>query len=166
MSTATSQPRSPVASSASPPPHARLVLEQIVPATATKSGYLVLTLPGSNYRLHLRAGVDAEAMRPLVGKKVSGTILASGNRVDVHETGGRYVEPVAGRPRIVHGTVLAADDAAGTLTLHAGGSATVDGLPLPVTIKLTDARQKPSDFRLGTLVGCSVLDGATFTPRG
>lgn len=144
----------------STPSLARGVLEEIVAATATRPGYLVFALPGSSYRLHLvPAGATPSAAA--VGKRIKGTITAHARRVDAVTTGGRLVEPLVGRPRRMHGTVLAIDPAAGTITVNAAGSSAVDGVPLPVVVKLTDARQRPDQFAVGSLVAFDVLEGAT-----
>ncbi|MFN0011084.1 MAG: hypothetical protein ACKVS8_05495 [Phycisphaerales bacterium] len=145
---------------------ARATLAEIVPATATKHAHIVLTLTGSSYALHLRttpAAADSLAAR--LGKKVSGIITVQARRVDVAGTGGRFIEPLVGRPRRVQGTVLARDTAANTLTLNAAGAAAVDGPSLPILLKLTDARQRADQFAVGVMVGCDVLDGGTFDPR-
>ena len=144
---------------------ARATLEQIVPATATKPGYLVLALGGSNYQLHLRPLSPTEALATRLGKKVNGIITVQARRVDVVKTGGRFIEPLTGRPRRVQGTVLARDAAANTLTLNAAGAAAVDGPSLPVVLKLTDPRQRADQFEIGVTVGCDVLDGGTFEAR-
>ncbi len=143
---------------------ARGVLEELVPASPTKPGYLVLSIPGSQYRLHLRPAPGPEAIKTAPGKKIAGIIEGQCRRVDIVTTGGRLVEPVIGRPRRVHGTVIAADPAKGAITVNAGGAAAVDGLPLPFTARLGDARQNPSQFPIGVMVAFDVLDGATFTP--
>lgn len=144
---------------------ARATLEQIVPATATKPGYIVLALGGSNYQLHLRPTGAADALAPRVSKKVNGVITVQARRVDIARTGGRFIEPLAGRPRRVQGTVLARDAASNTLTLNAAGAAAVDGPSLPLVLKLTDPRQRADQFEIGCTVGCDVLDGGTFEPR-
>ncbi len=155
-----------------PPAHdaapslARATLEQIVPATAAKPGYIVLTLAGSSYALHLRTPPGAaEALAARLGKKVSGIITVQARRLDVVGTGGCFVEPLVGRPRRVQGTVLARDPSASTLTVNAGGAAAVDGPSLPIALTLTDARQRADQFELGVMVSCDVYEGGTFEPR-
>lgn len=135
------------------PKLARGVLGAVVPETATKAAYVVLTVPNTSYQLHLR---PAGEIKTPVGKRVIGTIHARARRMDVVQTGGRFVEPVAGRPRRVQGAVVATDDAAGTVTVNAG---------VPIVCTLTDERQKPSQFEAGQVVGFDVLEGATFTAQ-
>lgn len=129
-------------------------------ATATRPASIVFHVPGSQYQIHLR---QEGAVTGTVGKRITGVIHASARRVDKTAKGGRFIEPVIGRPRRIQGTVMAHDAAANTITVNCAGSAAVDGGDLPVVCKLTDARQKPDQFPLGTLVGFDVLDGATFT---
>ncbi|CAN5800165.1 hypothetical protein BH11PLA1_BH11PLA1_13490 [soil metagenome] len=143
--------------------HARGILAALVPASATKPAYAVITIPGSSYALHLLPLGDAGALAGRIGARVTGTIECSARRVDLVGAGGRYVEPVLGRPRRVQGSIIAIDAAANTLILNAGGATVVDGLPLPIRVKLTDARQQAAQFALGACVSMDVLDGATFT---
>jgi len=126
------------------------LLEQ-VDATATTPAYVVLTFPNTSYRLrlHPEGGVRAE-----LGKRIEGVIHADARRVDKVGSGGRYVEPVFGRPRRVQGSVVAKDEKANTITVHAG---------VPIVCRLTDARQRADQFEVGDFVSFDVLRGATFT---
>lgn len=133
------------------PTLARGVLGAVVAATATKPAYIVLAVPNTSYQLHLRS--DHAPAAP-VGKRIIGRVSAQARRVDGVGSGGKYVEPVAGRPRRVQGTVLSANSAAGTITVDAG---------VPIECKLTDARQRPEHFAPGTMVSFDVLDGAAFS---
>ncbi|MCC6427173.1 MAG: hypothetical protein IT435_10180 [Phycisphaerales bacterium] len=132
---------------------ARGTLKAIVPETATKPGYMVLRVPDTSYELHL---VPATNILTPVGKRIVGIVRAKAKRVDTTETGGRFIEPVAGRPRRIQGFIIATDTAANTITVETG---------VPITCELTDARQQASDFTEGQFVGFDILDGATFTPE-
>jgi len=135
-------------------PHlARGVLTRIVPESATKPGYIVVSIPNSRYELHL---LPTGTIAAPVGKRIVGVINAQARRVDSVTTGGRYIEPVMGRPRRVQGTVVAGDDQAGSITVNAG---------VPIICRLTDARQSASQFEPGDLVSFDVLPGATFTEQ-
>ncbi|MCU0688926.1 MAG: hypothetical protein MUE97_04195 [Phycisphaerales bacterium] len=147
--------------SATDPRIARGVLHEIIPTTATRPGVVVIAIPGSQYQLHLRPDGPMPADAP-VGKRILGIITAQAKRVDHTVAGGRFVEPVFGRPRRVQGTILHVDAAANALTINAGGGVVVDGLPLPIVCVLTDARQKAADYHVGQFVGFDVLDGASF----
>lgn len=147
-------------SQATEAPIARGILEEILPATATRPTMVVLGVAGTSYRLHLRC---AALPATPVGKRITGVIRCEARRVDRVGTGGRFVEPVFGRPRRICGTVLGAGPDAGTLLIDAGGAST-PGAPmgLPVVCRVTDPRQKPGDFVPGQMVVFDVLDGASF----
>lgn len=73
-----------------------------------KGETLILCVPGTDYELHLlRDGAPVDASR--VGRRISGEIHARALRMHRSDTGGRFIEPVYGPPRIVQGTVLAVD---------------------------------------------------------
>lgn len=114
---------------------------------------VVLEVPGTDYRLHL---VPTEPVSSPIGKKVRGVIRAQARRIDVVKTGGRFVEPVYGRPRRIQGTVVAVDPAADTVTV-------VVYTGVPIVCK-TNGLQRASEFREGMLVSFDAAPGATFTP--
>jgi hypothetical protein len=124
-----------------------------VPATATRPAHIILTILDTSYQLHL---LPSGEIRTPVGKRIVGTIRAQARRVDKVSTGGRYVEPVIGRPRRVQGSVVEGDAPARTITVDAG---------VPIVCTLTDSRQSAAAFGPGDLVSFDVLDGATFTPE-
>lgn len=131
---------------------ARGKLAERIAATATKPEFVVLTFANTSYRLHLepKGAIDVD-----LGKRVEGVIRAEARRVDKVGSGGRYVEPVFGRPRRVQGSVVATDASANTVTVNAG---------VPIVCTLTDGRQRADDFELADFVSFDVLRGATFTP--
>jgi len=131
---------------------ARGTVVEHLDATATRPAFVVLSFANTSYKLHLEptAAVDTPP-----GKKVVGLIRARAKRVDTVGSGGRYVEPVFGRPRRIQGVVVANDG--GVLPVNAG---------VPVLCTLTDPRQKPEDFGPGDFVTFGVERGATFTPQG
>lgn len=112
---------------------------------------LVLCLPQTDYRLHLdvRGPVPAEPGKPLAGR-----IHARARRVDVIRAGGRYIEPVYGRPRRLQGRIEATDPDSNTLAVHCG---------CPFVCVLT-ASQDASDFQVGQLVSFDVERGAWIEP--
>ncbi|TVQ60510.1 MAG: hypothetical protein EA378_11615 [Phycisphaerales bacterium] len=126
-------------------------LLEVVDATATKPSYIVVSFPNTSYRIHLH---PQGAIRTELGKRIEGVIQADARRVDKVGSGGRYVEPVFGRPRRVQGSIVAKDDKANTITVHAG---------VPIVCRLTDARQRADQFEPGDFVSFDVLRGATFT---
>ncbi len=136
-------------------PHlARGVLERSIAETATRPARIVLAVPDTSYQIHL---LPAAPVASAPGKRLVGTIRVKSRRLDIVQTGGRYVEPVMGRPRRVQGTVVSTDAGTNTVLVNAG---------VPIHCELTDARQSAAKFQPGDLVSADVLDGATFTPQG
>ncbi|MCW5757230.1 MAG: hypothetical protein KIT54_08355 [Phycisphaeraceae bacterium] len=134
---------------------ARGVLVESVPATATRLAYVKLSFANTSYVMHLLPTLPIKA-EP--GDKVFGTIHARARRVDVVPSGGKYVEPVIGRPRRVQGRVI------GHVEVPGGDQLVIDaGVPMHFT--LVDARQHARDFAVGDLVSFDVLDGACFSPK-
>lgn len=133
------------------PSLARGTLTEVVAPTATKTGFIKVSFPNTSYELHL---IPLQPSRTEPGKKVHGVIRAKARRIDTVQTGGRYVEPVFGRPRRVQGTVISAS--ATEILINAG---------VPIHLSPTDARQKAADFQPGQFVSCDVMDGATFEEK-
>ena len=113
---------------------------------------IALHLLGSNYRMHLRI---TKPLTTELGDRVTGVIHAQARRVDVIPAGGRFVDPVFGRPRQIQGTIVGGDLQANALHVKAG--------PAVVIAKLM-APQKAADFSIGQMVNFSVERGATFEP--
>ena len=120
---------------------------------------IVLGLANSDYQLHLQ--ID----RPLDGntvtkatnvsnRQLTGVIRAQARRVDVVRAGGRYIEPVYGRPRRIQGTVVACDRQENTITVLAR---------CPFVCRLSGS-QKTNDFETGCLVSFDVEPVAIFEP--
>ncbi len=130
---------------------ARGVYEGVVPATATKPATVCISVPNTSYQIHL---VPMGTVRGEEGKRIIGTIRAQARRIDEVKTGGKFVEPVFGRPRRVQGRVVAIETDA--VVVDAG---------VPIHCTPTDARQKPDQFKVGQFVGFDVLDGATFEQK-
>src|SRR5262245_8742358 len=88
------------------PALARGTLIEVVPETATKPSFVKISFPNTNYETHL---LPTGPITAQPGKRIIGTIRAKSRRIDVVQTGGRFIEPVYGRPRRVQGTVLGLD---------------------------------------------------------
>lgn len=134
------------------PTLARGVLESVSERTKTDPGHIVVSFPNTSYETHLRPTAEITAE---IGKRIIGTIRVEARRLDVVDTGGKYIEPVYGQPRRIQGRVIAIVPETNSVVADCG---------MPVHLHLTDARQKASDFAQGDLVTCDVRDGATFTP--
>lgn len=112
---------------------------------------VVLGFADLDYQVHLL--VERKPATP-EGKRILGVIRAQARRIDVVGSGGRYVEPVYGRPTRVQGKVVDADPEARTVTVHAG-------FPMVLTL---DTGQTPGSVNVGDFITCATLPGATFTP--
>ncbi len=132
---------------------ARGVLAATADATATRSATITLAILNTSYEIQL---VPAAAVQGTVGKRIIGIIRADAKRLDTVKTGGRFIEPVYGRPRRVQGSVVGVDTAANAVIVDA---------TVPIHCRLTDQRQKAADFQLGQFVSCDVMDGARFEER-
>ena len=110
---------------------------------------LVLAVPGTDYRLHL---IPVGQVQGPLSERIRGTIRANAQRVDVISAGGRFIEPVFGRPRRVQGRITGGDVNANTLTVLAA---------VPITVTLMP-HQKASQFAIGQMVSFDVEPGATF----
>lgn len=114
--------------------------------------HVVISIPDTSYELHL---VPTAPVTSKPGNRIIGTVRVSARRIDEVQSGGRYLEPVFGRPRRVQGTVIAIEPDA--VVVNAG---------VPVWVKPTDARQSAANFAVGQFVSFDALDGGTFTPQG
>ena len=111
-----------------------------------------VSFPNTSYELHL---VPKGAVSTPAGKRIVGVLSGEARRIDVVTTGGRYVEPVMGRPRRVQGTVIAVEPGQNVVVVDAG---------MPIHLTPTDPRQKAADFQPGQLVSLDVLEGVGFAP--
>ena len=110
--------------------------------------WVQVRVPGTDYRLRL---VPAEGLSAVVGDKLDGVIRAQALRMDVIPAGGRYIEPVQGRPRRVQGRIIGGNASANEVYVKAGPGVVVTPL----------APQRASDFSIGQMVSFDVRDGAT-----
>ena len=108
-----------------------------------QAGQIVLSLPGSDYQLHLET---ESPVKGEVGKRIRGRIMARARRIDVAADGrgGAYIEPVIGRPRRLQGRVIASDPVANTITVQCAA---------PFVCTLLDPLQKAADILPGTFDG-------------
>lgn len=118
-----------------------------------RDGMIVLGVPGTDYRVHLVCPRLPEGVG--VRDRVRGTVRANARRVDRVPSGGKFIEPVFGRPRRLQGRVIGGNPADDTIVVDAG---------LPFTCRLADPRQKAADFPVGELVSFDIERGAAFEP--
>ena len=84
-------------------------------------GHIVLGLPETEYQLHLRVNPPLPAG---THPHIAGTIHARAKRVDIVQTGGRYIDPVYGRPRRIQGAITACSRGTRSGTLAASNLGT------------------------------------------
>ena len=113
--------------------------------------FITLSLPGTDYRIHL---VTKAPIGLAVGHRITGHIHARAKRVDVLTAGGRYFEPIYGRPRRIQGMVVATDTEHNTISVKCNA----------VFICELTANQSAADFQHGQLVACNIERGASFEP--
>lgn len=110
--------------------------------------WVQVRVPDTDYRLRL---VPAEGFSASVGDKVQGIIRAQALRMDVVPAGGRYIEPVQGRPRRIQGRVIGGNVSLNEVYIKAG----------PGVVVTPMAPQRASDFSIGQMVSFDVRNGAT-----
>jgi hypothetical protein len=130
------------------PKLARGTLVETIDETATKPAFAVISFHNSHYKTHLEPVGDITAMP---GKTITGTIRAKAKRIDVCTSGGRFIDPVMGRPRRVQGSIIAIDD--GCIVVSAG---------IPIYCQPVAPGQTADDFEVGQFVCFSVERGASF----
>jgi hypothetical protein len=129
---------------------ARGVLQELGPEK------LVLTVPGTNYRLHLTPGIPVANITTPIGKRIKGRIHANALRLFKADSGGggQFIEPIWGQPRIIAGLVQHVDAANRRMLIEAA-------VPMWLTV---EADQRPDLFVPGDMVNGYIQSGATFTP--
>ncbi|MFG0258490.1 MAG: hypothetical protein ACF8GE_11360 [Phycisphaerales bacterium JB043] len=112
---------------------------------------ITLAIPGTSYRIALR---PKHTVKATAGDTIEGVIACQAMRMDVLKSGGKFLEPIEGRPRRIAGRIVAIDERNNTVTINAG-------TPFTVT---PHALQKASQFEIDQIVTMGVKDGATFEP--
>ena len=130
-------------------PQVRAVLHAVSP------GRIELALPHSDYLMHLGLEVDQGRLAVPPGKRIRGEVSATAMRFHQAAGGGRFIEPVIGEPRIVAGTVLAVDRAAGRVLIDCA---------MPIWVRPEEADQDWSVFQERALVTGYLRSGMVFTP--
>lgn len=110
---------------------------------------LILSIPGTDYRLHLipTPPVDAQP-----GDRIRGRINVRSRRIDITRQGGAFIDPVMGRPCTIQGRVASVGDEDQTLVVESA---------VPVLVRVAPP-QKPTDFTVGMFITFAVEPGATF----
>ncbi len=115
---------------------------------------VVLSLPGTSYRLHFKPTVPASAIMTAEGKRIRGRVCGKAQRIHPAQAGGRFIEPIYGHPRIVQGTVASVDAAGNRLLVE---------MVIPVWFSL-ERGQSANEFAVGQMINMYIESGMTFTP--
>ncbi|MGI9013057.1 MAG: hypothetical protein ACR2GY_02280 [Phycisphaerales bacterium] len=109
----------------------------------------IFKVPGTEYRLHLQTN-PALSLKP--GDNGRGEVHMTALRMHQSDTGGQFIEPVMGEPRIVHGLVRAVDRT---------GHRVLFDIAVPVWVAI-QPKQSIDDFVPGAMWNCHVASGASF----
>lgn len=131
---------------------ARGVFEGTIPEALHRPALIVLTFPNTSYQVHL---VPTSPLTQKQGQRCIGVVRAEARRVDVVGSGGRYLDPVIGRPQRVQGSIISVEPALNEIVVDAG---------FPIHCRLTDPRQRAASYEAGQFVSFDVLENATFSP--
>lgn len=112
--------------------------------------HIVFTPTGTNYEMHLEGNYDGPLQVP-----VSLRILARGRKLLTVPSGGNFVTPIYGPPRIFQGRVRFATDR--VVGLHAGVPVLVE---LPAEEEAVDLAEGP--ITIGGLLNATVYPGVRF----
>lgn len=115
---------------------------------------IVISMPHTDYRLHLVPSVPTPAITTPVGKRIKGEIHARALRMFKASGGGQFIEPLEGAPRIVAGRVLSVDSGSRRVLVQAAA-------PMWMTLAPDNT---PGDFAPGDMVNCYVESGTRFAP--
>ena len=121
--------------------------------TSRKDNLVVFAPHGTNYELHL---VAPNYSGP-VGIQTQGIIRVTARKVWTVPSGGNFISPLFGPPRIVQGRVRALDER--TLVVLAGTPVIVDLPNDPSVMDLANG-----SVTVGSLVNVTALPGARFEP--
>jgi hypothetical protein len=122
---------------------------------STKDGMVIFKPAGTNYQMHLAAG---KYTGPL-DQPISAVVRVTARKVYTVPSGGNFVAPIFGQPRILQGRVLSVEDRA--MVIHAGLPVVVD-LPSSDTAIDLDNGQ----ITVGMMVNVVAMPQARFTLAG
>jgi hypothetical protein len=121
--------------------------------TEVRDGLVVFAPAGTRYVLHL---VCPGYVGP-VNKPTQGIISVKARKIYTVPSGGLFVTPIFGPPRIIQGRIRALDEK--SMVLHAGGNITVE---FPDDDAAFDLVNGP--LAVGKLANVVAWPGATFKP--
>jgi len=122
--------------------------------TRIEKGLVVFAPANTNYALHLEAPASVHvAHTPPSHKHVLGIVKVKARKVYSVMSGGNFIQPILGTPRIIQGRVRSLD--AGTLIVQAGAMFQVE---LPTGEDAIDLHN--GDIQIGSLVNVVAFPGA------
>ena len=122
--------------------------------------HVVLGVHGTDYLIELTptvSGAQFPMPRSSRNRRVRGVVEGRALKMHRAEAGGRFIEPVHGRPRIVQGTVYQVDQPNDRLLMDVV-------VPMWITVDTATTGQKASDFSPGDLLNFYLEPGTLFTP--
>jgi hypothetical protein len=119
--------------------------------TEAKAGSVVFNPTGTNYLIHLAA----DAYSGPLNQPISATLRVTARKVYSVPSGGNFIAPIFGPPRILQGRVLYAGE--NTLVIHAGTPVVVDLPSAETAIDLDSGR-----IAVGMMVNVVAMPQARF----
>ena len=121
--------------------------------TAVREQLIVFRPANFNYELHL---IPSSTFSGPLNKPIHGIVRVTARKVYTVPSGGNFIQPIFGSPRIIQGRVLYVDDK--TMVVHAGCPILVD-LPTAETAIDLDNGQ----ITVGMMANVVALPGARFS---
>lgn len=120
--------------------------------TAVNDNGVTFVPEGTNYELHLKT---LAPFTGLMNKPVNGYVRAQARKIWTVSSGGNFITPIFGPPRIVQGRIRHLAD--GTMVLHAAAPVILE---LPTGANSIDL--PTGALAVGSLANATLLPGATF----
>jgi hypothetical protein len=121
--------------------------------SSADAGVVVFHPANTTYQMHL--GISGGYSGPL-NKPISATVRVTAAKVYTVPSGGNFIAPIYGPPRIIQGRVVRVDDK--SMVVHAG-------LPILVELPAADSAidLDNGQIAVGTMVNVVALPGAKFS---
>ncbi|HVT89022.1 MAG TPA: hypothetical protein VHD56_09240 [Tepidisphaeraceae bacterium] len=115
---------------------------------------LVFLPAGTNYELHLK-NAGSEPLQ--TSRPIEGLIRVTARKMWTVPSGGNFIQPIFGPPRIIQGRVKWLDDR--LMVVHAGTDFVVE---IPAASQAIDLAN--GAIQAGSMVNVTAMPGATFSP--
>jgi hypothetical protein len=123
--------------------------------TAVRDGLVVFAPTNTNYQLYLQTARQYEGP---IGQLISCAVRVKARKVYTVPSGGGFISPLFGSPRILQGRALLVEDS--LVVIRAGVAVEIE---LPTSVDAMDLSEGP--IAAGTFVNAVALPGATFELR-